>query len=50
VPNREPDPAYLTHAVDGRAYLYSPVESRYSLAARAVRQIIDEADLRMVRA
>jgi predicted transcriptional regulator len=32
---------YLTHRVEGRAYIYTPKESASSLAARAVRQIID---------
>jgi predicted transcriptional regulator len=32
---------YLTHTADGRAYLYSAIEPARSLAARAVRQIID---------
>jgi predicted transcriptional regulator len=32
---------YLTHAEEGRAYVYRAVESARSLAARAVRQIID---------
>jgi BlaI family penicillinase repressor len=32
---------YLTHESDGRAYLYRAVEPSRSLAARAVRQIID---------
>jgi BlaI family penicillinase repressor len=32
---------YLTHGSDGRAYLYRAVEPARSLAARAVRQIID---------
>jgi|SRR5687767_8274121 BlaI family transcriptional regulator, penicillinase repressor len=32
---------YLTHAVDGRAYIYRAAEPPRSLAARAVRQIID---------
>ena len=32
---------YLTHESDGRAYLYRAVEPARSLAARAVRQIID---------
>jgi BlaI family penicillinase repressor len=32
---------YLTHASDGRAYVYRAVEPARSLAARAVRQIID---------
>jgi BlaI family penicillinase repressor len=32
---------YLRHEAVGRAYLYSPMEASRSLAARAVRQIID---------
>ena len=32
---------YLRHAIDGRAYIYQAVEASRSLAARAVRQIID---------
>jgi predicted transcriptional regulator len=32
---------YLTHVADGRAYVYRAVEPARSLAARAVRQIID---------
>src|SRR3984893_5948532 len=32
---------YLTHESDGRAYVYRAVEPSRSLAARAVRQIID---------
>ena len=32
---------YLTHAIDGRAYIYRAAEPSRSLAARAVRQIID---------
>jgi BlaI family transcriptional regulator, penicillinase repressor len=32
---------YLTHDTEGRAYVYRAVEPRHSLAARAVRQIID---------
>jgi predicted transcriptional regulator len=32
---------YLTHKSDGRAYVYQAVEPARSLAARAVRQIID---------
>jgi len=32
---------YLTHQSDGRAYVYRAVEPARSLAARAVRQIID---------
>jgi predicted transcriptional regulator len=32
---------YLEHESDGRAYLYRAVEPARSLAARAVRQIID---------
>jgi BlaI family penicillinase repressor len=32
---------YLTHKSDGRAYVYRAAEPARSLAARAVRQIID---------
>jgi predicted transcriptional regulator len=32
---------YLTHEVEGRAYIYRAVEPARGLAARAVRQIID---------
>lgn len=32
---------YLNHESDGRAYVYQAVEPARSLAARAVRQIID---------
>jgi predicted transcriptional regulator len=32
---------YLLHEAEGRAYVYSAVEPACSLAARAVRQIID---------
>lgn len=32
---------YLRHEADGRAYVYRAVESARSLAAHAVRQIID---------
>jgi predicted transcriptional regulator len=32
---------YLRHEVDGRAYVYHAMEPSRSLAARAVRQIID---------
>src|SRR5579862_8346651 len=32
---------YLTHESDGRAYVYRAIEPSRSLAARAVRQIID---------
>ena len=32
---------YLRHEIDGRAYIYQAVEASRSLAARAVRQIID---------
>ena len=32
---------YLTHESDGRAYIYRAAEPARSLAARAVRQIID---------
>ena len=32
---------YLEHDVDGRAYIYRAVEAPLSLAARAVRQLLD---------
>ncbi len=32
---------YLTHTVDGRTYLYQPVDPRRNVAAQAVGQIID---------
>ena len=32
---------YLRHEAEGRAYIYHAVEPSHSLAARAVRQIID---------
>lgn len=32
---------YLRHEIDGRAYIYHAIEASRSLAARAVRQIID---------
>jgi predicted transcriptional regulator len=32
---------YVTHTVDGRAYLYSAVQAPISVATRAVRQLID---------
>ena len=32
---------YLTHSIEGRAYVYRAAEPSRSLAARAVRQIID---------
>ena len=32
---------YLSHTAEGRAYVYQAAEPRHSLAARAVRQIID---------
>jgi len=32
---------YLTHEVDGRTYIYKPVDARQNVAARAVKQIID---------
>lgn len=32
---------YLQHEIEGRAYIYSAVETARSLAGRAVRQIID---------
>jgi BlaI family transcriptional regulator, penicillinase repressor len=32
---------YLQHAVDGRAFIYRAIDAPRSLAARAVRQIID---------
>ena len=33
---------FLSHKVDGRTYVYSSVDEPRSLAARAVRQIIDK--------
>lgn len=33
---------YLQHEVDGRTYLYRPVEPKQTVAARAVKQIIDK--------
>jgi BlaI family transcriptional regulator, penicillinase repressor len=33
---------YLRHEVDGRTYLYRPVERQQTVAARAVKQIIDK--------
>ena len=35
------DKGYLQHDVEGRAYIYRAVDAPRSLAARAVRQIID---------
>ncbi len=35
------DKGYITHTVDGRTHIYRGVESPQSLAASAVRQIID---------
>ena len=32
---------YLTHAVDGRTYLYRAVDPQHSVAAQAVEQIVD---------
>jgi BlaI family transcriptional regulator, penicillinase repressor len=32
---------YVTHEVDGRTYVYKPVDARQNVAARAVKQIID---------
>jgi predicted transcriptional regulator len=32
---------YVTHSLEGRTFLYRPVEPAQNLAARAVRQIID---------
>ncbi len=32
---------FLTHAVDGRTYIYQGVEDRENVAIRAVRQIVD---------
>lgn len=32
---------YVTHAVEGRTYMYRPIEARLSVAARAVKHIID---------
>lgn len=33
---------YLRHEVDGRTYLYRPVEPQQTVAAQAVKQIIDK--------
>ncbi len=33
---------YLRHEVDGRTYLYRPLERQQTVAARAVQQIIDK--------
>jgi predicted transcriptional regulator len=33
---------YLRHELDGRTYLYRPVERQQTVAARAVKQIIDK--------
>jgi predicted transcriptional regulator len=33
---------FLTHEVDGRTFVYKPVEARQNVAARAVKQIIDK--------
>jgi predicted transcriptional regulator len=32
---------FLTHEVQGRTFIYKPVEARQNVAARAVKQIID---------
>jgi predicted transcriptional regulator len=32
---------YVTHGIDGRTYLYRPVDQRHNVAAQAVGQIID---------
>jgi BlaI family transcriptional regulator, penicillinase repressor len=32
---------YVTHVVEGRTYVYKPVDGRQNVAARAVKQIID---------
>lgn len=32
---------YVTHQVEGRAYVYKPADARQNVAARAVKQIID---------
>jgi predicted transcriptional regulator len=32
---------YLTHEVRGRTYVYRPSEARLSVAARAVKQLVD---------
>ncbi|HKV40612.1 MAG TPA: BlaI/MecI/CopY family transcriptional regulator [Blastocatellia bacterium] len=32
---------YVAHEVEGRTYIYKPVEGRQNVAARAVKQIID---------
>jgi BlaI family penicillinase repressor len=33
---------YLQHEVDGRTFLYRPIEAPQTIAARAVKQIIDK--------
>src|SRR5690349_10342476 len=35
------DKGFLTHEVEGRTFVYRPVEARQNVAARAVKQIID---------
>ena len=35
------DKRYVTHTVDGRAYLYRAVDAPVEVATRAVRQLID---------
>jgi predicted transcriptional regulator len=32
---------YITHAVEGRTYIFRPTQPRRNVAARAVQQIID---------
>jgi len=32
---------FLTHEVDGRTFIYKPVDAKQNVAARAVKQIID---------
>jgi predicted transcriptional regulator len=32
---------FLIHQVEGRTFIYKPVEARQNVAARAVKQIID---------
>lgn len=33
---------YLQHEVDGRTFLYRPIQAQQTVAARAVKQIIDK--------
>ena len=38
---RMEEKGYVEHEVDGRTYVYSPVEKADSVAARAVKQIVE---------